>query len=449
MPRLVKIPKKVFRDGDQVIVKMFIKSPGGRTRDLQVMPHHIIDLQVKQFLGGAAKAVIRLYDETFDSLEDVIFNSGVLDTNPSRSSGQPVFRLQFGWATGENLGPPFELRVHNYTNKFTLGKGAELELNCTGAGSVQAIFNRGNLYFPKNSAVSTVVQRIANDNDLLSDVEEGTIPISIRQNGRNALRWLHTIASTGNMIAGSGNRNYNVWVDSSTTPKPTLVVRCRSAPAPTTTQWNYLYGRDSQGEVKDWEVQLQTAQLFSLGASSFKTSIINKGDKSGRNIIVNNRTLTGVASEGLFVPEPSNTPAPLRLAFENTDEALAYCADKFHRLNTTNNVGRLTILGNPNIKPGDLITIVVPIGTDGITDIRDVHPTSGRYTVRSIEHNITLGDYTTVVDCTRNGTLLSGVGGTVRNQGTPAATRAVQQSALAETQAVNALAVRKLSVFGG
>ena len=412
-----------FQDGDQVVVNLGIKSPGGNARDLQVMANHITDFQLKQFKGGATEAHIKLYDETADSLEDVIFNSGALDNNPTRtgSSTQPTFYTSFGWTNGTKS-PTWELVAHNYRSNYALGKGTEIELNCTG-GLSRGIFLRGNRYYRRNESVAKIVRDIARDNNLDVDVEDGTITVSTWQRGRNDLRWLQIMANSGVFVSGSGARNYSVWVDN-TRERSTLVCRPGNAPSPQSIEWSYIYGRDQEGQVKDWEVSINSMMLFALGSGGFNTTIINRGDKRAENLITNERTLPGLAGEGLIVPEASNTPAPLRLAFNTKTQALAYAANKWNRLNSTNIGGRLTILGNPAIKPSDFVSVTVITGSS-LSDIRDIHPTSGKYEIVSIEHTITLGDYTTTLELVRKGNLTKGSGGSVVTNGSPAARRAV------------------------
>lgn len=419
-----------FKDGDQVYVSLKIKSGDGTTaKDLNVMANHLIDMNIKQTRGGAYEATIRLYDESFDSLEDVIFNSGVLNNDPNRQgqSGQPVLKFSFGWANGDKS-QEWDLTVHSYSSRYSLGKGTELELKCIG-GAAYGLFNRGTHWFNPGIAIGSgnqarsgdtvrsVVETFANEDDLLVDVEDGDLLHSARQNGKTGIQFLQWLAGNGQFRNSSGNVNYQVYVRPGA-PKPTLVCRTGGQPPPTANTWNYLYGRDAGGQVKDWEVDIQSASLFSLGAAGMKAAIVNKGDKSTGYCVVNSRTVTGVAGEGNIVPAATQYPAPLRLAFEDEATARAYAADKWQRLNTTNVRGRLTVIGNPLIQPDDLINVLVITGENGISDIRDLHPTSGSYNILSVENNITLGDYTTTIECVRNGNLTVGAGGDQQSTGT-------------------------------
>jgi len=424
------VPENFFVDGTQAFVKMFIKPKGKNALiDTNVMPHHIVSLNLTQFSGSAVTATINLFDETYDALERVILSSGLLDFDPKNvgSEGGPAVHIQFGW-TGEKTvnSRMFRLAVTNYTTKFDHSSGTALELQCVGSGSSIGL-TRGNFSFKEGSTVKSVVSKLAAADNLNVSVAEGTLNTDARQNGQTSFKFLQKLISNGSFVAKDKTKKWTVRINP-TEPRNTLVVRPDATGTLDSVEWSYIYGRDRDGQVKSWEVELKAAALMSLGSGGMKAAIVNKGDKKASYVTTNERTVSGAAVAGNIVPDISNTPMPLRLVFENAKDAESYAANKWLRLNMTNVIGRLAVIGNPTISVDDFINVIVVKGKAGIASFDDLHETSGRYGIKSIEHSITDGDFTTSIECIRRGSLKAGAGGTVKTEGSSAAKNVVKQA---------------------
>ena len=420
------MPSAPFKDGDQVFIRMLLKNgkENDTPQDLKVMANHIMDFYFTEAQGKAATFSLKLYDENFDSLEDVIFGGEVL--NPKNEGSPPVIQVQWGWinADGEVLSPPWDMRITKYRSRFILGQGMELDIE--GWSSPGILSRRGNLTAAKDSPLSSLVQRIADRNNLLVDVEDGEIILEVRQNGMNDLMWLKNVVQYA-VKSDSGNRNYEVWIRNRGLGKSELVVRTQKTSLGSTT-WDYLYAVDRDGQVLEFEVEIKSNYLFAMGAGGFRTVVFDPKTKQAKEFITNSRSTPGVAGEGKFIPVDSTTPAPLRLGFQNEESAIAYAASKYLQLNHTNTSGRLRIHGNPLINPSDLVNIILLRGAQGIRDIRDIHPTSGFYQIKSVSHNITDGNYTTEIELFRRGNLTPEAGGSEKTTGTEAATNQVRKA---------------------
>jgi len=432
------VPNIPFQDGDQVFVQMWLKNANGAQGDaieLPVMANHIMDFTFVEQQGKTAKFSLKLFDQTFDALEDVIFAGGALNPNNKQSStGIPVIAVKWGWVNGDRKveSPVWDMRVANYRSGFTFGQGAELELS--GVAAPGAVFSRGNLAAGPQTDIKklkTLVEKIAQKNGMLADVEDGTLIMDVRQNNKNDFVWLREVVNYA-VKSDTGNAKYEVWTRNRGIGKSELVVRTQKTSDATQT-WDYLYGVDRDGQVISYETNINSNILHSLGAGGFKTVLLDPKTKEFKEVITNSKNLPGVAGEGKYIPGDSNTPAPLRLGFRTKEAMEAYAAAKYLRLSSTNIQSMLTVHGNPLINPSDLVNVIVLRGSDSVDAVSDIHPTSGAYTIKSVTHTISEGEYRTELSLLRRGNLKKGAGGDERTTGSEAAINQVKRA----TNAIN------------
>jgi len=431
------MPNLEFRDGNQVFVEMFLKNGNDSEEavNLNVMANHIQDFTFEEKKGKVSNVHFKLYDQTFDSFENVLFSGGLLEPSNARKKDKlPLIGIRWGWVNGEKRiqSPVWDMRVTKYTSRFQFGQGVEIEIS--GVAAPGAIFKRGTDSIEKGKTkLSDLVKRIADRNGLsfnANAIEDGTATLNVSQKHQNDFKWLKDVAKYA-FKSDSGGKKYEVWIRNRGDGTEELVVKTDKANQGDTT-WDFLYGLDRDGQVLEYETEINSSGLFALGAGGYKAVIFDHRKKECKEIVANSRTLPGVAGEGRFIPVDSNTPAPLRLAFpageDGEQAAKDYAAAKYLALNATNIKSRLVIVGNPVITPSDMANVVVLRGSQGIRDIRDLHPTSGAYNIFSATHNISNGDYTTELILYRRGNLAKGAGGNMRTNGTQTAGNQVSRA---------------------
>jgi hypothetical protein len=307
------------------------------------------------------------------------------------------------------------MRITKFRSKFILGHGTEIEIE--GVAAPTLFTKRGNFFAEKGDSLLSLVTKIADANGLIADVEDGTINKQVRSNGKNGFQWLKNVVQH----AIDGNKGYQVWIRNTGLGKPELVVRTQTADSSTRT-WNFLYGVDKDGEVLEYDTEIQANLMFGLGAGGVRTVFVDPGTKETKEIYTNSRNTTGLAGEGRFIPEDSTTPPPLRIGYQNEESAIAFSAAYYARFSHINVTSRLRIHGNPLINPADKVAITVLRGAQTTRTIRDIHPTSGTYGIKSVTHSISDGNYITDLELFRRGNLTEGSGGSERTTGSEAAT---------------------------
>jgi hypothetical protein len=446
------MPNIPFQDGSQPFVNLFLKnrSPSFTARnnqnnddgDLRIMGNHLVNFEFTELHGSTARFNLTLYDATFDAFENALFTGGFVETsNKKDRTSDPTLTVKWGWNTFNAPSieaPVWDMHISEYKSRFVYGQGVTIEM--AGWANPGLLTTRGHLTAgpadvrrisdkstsKKFNTLANLVEEIAKQNGMSFDVEDADIIKNVSQNGKNDLLWLKQLVRYA-IKPKSGNRLYKVWVRNTTRGNQELVVRTNAATADTKT-WDYLFGVDRDGQVLEYETNINSMVLFGLGGGGFKSVVMDPKTKDFCNIYVDESTMTGTAGEGKFIPQGSVTKAPLRMGFQDEESARIYAEDKYLALNTTNVTATLVVHGNPLIGVTDIVNVIVLRKGTQINDITDLHPSSGAWSITQIKHLITNGSYRTELELHRRGNITRGSGGNTETTGTEAATNQVQRA---------------------
>lgn len=411
------MPGNKMQDGAQAFVQLKVRAKDGEVKDLNVMPNHLVNFQFIEQKGSVGVCNINLFDPSFSDLEDVIFSSRILTTDDRKSPAVNAgLIVKWGWNPGP-ISREWKLHVTSYKSRFTAGTGTELELSCV--AFPELIQKTLSETIKAGTPATIAIKAIAKKLGYQADVEEGIIPRDVRAKNENAWAFLKKLTKK-TLSRRTNKATYRVWLRPNTSP-PTIVFRTDNT-NPAKREWQYLFARDADSSLLEYEANIESNLLWGLGSAGVVARIVDKSKKSSSTLFFNQSTIPGAVSSGSFIPQSTSFPSPLRLGFDSKKEAQAYAEARFHRLSLSNTSALAKVVGNPEITVEDIITVLLTAGMGKVEGIDTIHPTSGSYNILKLTHSVSgTGEYTTEIEGYRRGNEAIGVGGDLEVRGSQAA----------------------------
>jgi len=406
--------------GDQSFVQVWVQNPSGKLIDLTVMPNHLMSFVFRIEKGDVGILDIELFDPTLGDLEDVIFTSGALksSSNGGRFNDGSHLVFQYGWVNGARS-VKWKCRITEYTSRFDLGTGTTMTIKAIASPMSFGAIRRDKVW-NEDTPPNTMIEFYARKNgftDLRKYEIEEAFPISVKinQSGMSDLAFIKTKIAPLAISKKTKRGGYRFSIKNSDTIVFTTDATVR-------TEFTYIFGREKDSILMSFEAKLHPNIMLAMGGQGFKVQGFDRRNKIPITAFINSDTVNSLPGYGNRVPPPSSTPAPLRVAFDNKDAATAYAEAKFIALNATNVIANATLLGNPQIEVDDIINILVIKGMGNVDSIKDLHPASGRYNIKSLTHEISAGgNFITSAELYRRGSTKNDYGGGVKTKGTQVA----------------------------
>jgi len=313
---------------------------------------------------------------------------------------------------------PYTGTIVSYSRSFEIDGGTRLVLKL---GLLPPLYFKTRIWesWTSDTTADAIVRYVGRKALGLSDNQIHIEPsqelgITINSKGESPLQLLKNLALVAKSKAnGLGTYKARVLADGSLVfaPKESKHYKANTEAS----EYIYTYGRQQTSPIITFESTYAANAIFSMGAAGFQTYIYDRKNKIPKNIITNDSSMASNPGLGKYVPPASKTPYPLRLGFKDEQSARAYAQNKFEALQITNVTATATMVGDPRIDAGDVISILVTQGGGQVNDIRDIHPSSGSYHILEITDSISSdGGFTTELKLGRRGgkflkNLISGV----------------------------------------
>lgn len=372
-------------------VEFFI---GGKS--LMVPPNHVTSFLYKDTIAMQGDAfTLEFVDPTWKVLDEDIIPS--LRKNQSK----PV-SFRYGWG-GERLSELRNGRMTEFIPSEITRGGIRIVMKGYDEGSAS---NSSQEKIEKlhEGNISDIVQEICTRNGWAADIEatkpiyelEGRTPgkkLKIwRQNAKTDLAFVNELAQRAKSASSAGA--YRVFFDTETSP-PTLHFHTERAQQ-FAIHREYVVQTDNLGEVLLFTPQVEGSAVVALGASN--TSLVYKDPVTRRveEKVATPSTFTeGVALGSRSAVEGGTTVRKV-IPPATAEEAQARLDSFYEALSWAVSRATLEVLGDPGLKPGRLISVVVK------TPQNQKYFISGIYLMETAVHNITPGNYVVTQDLIKN-----------------------------------------------
>lgn len=359
--------------------------------ELNSTPEHFVDMShVLKGKGVSESLVISLYDDTALLLESEI-----------QQHGKDKLQISYGYTDGE-MSQVYKLRILKYGISF-VGQGALLKLECSTSAQVKSTKTAKKSYSGK--LISEIVEEIAKEEKWEIGVIVKTAPVKAKNTDRddadNQMTFLRENESAKDFIErklkplaiseeeGKGDYVFSLLSTDSGGVKVYFMPTGYEDNTKETQQaqkkeYKFVVGQKSEF-IRSFTPEFNETLTALLGGKAVKASAQDP--------------YTGEYSSA-FIRDENDTQDTVTRHIASTsysyDQMLKISTNLYHKARNLSYKAKMSINGDPNIKPMTVIPIVV-VNKDGF-----IHHSTGKYFIESVEHIIKSGDYVTILSLVKN-----------------------------------------------
>ena len=382
----------------------------GESQELAVPPNFVKGLTHEMFAEGAGNNVtIELFDPTWTIL-DLFITQGVL-----ASSGKGTLKVKYEYGYHDELSITREVAVHTFTPGKLDHLGAHVTLEGTDTGVWDALTQESQIDAKAiyNDTPSDIAAEIARSRDWQINVEPaaplfnpatGQFRQFVRGN-QNDLQFLKAIAKHAHSFRVPGP--YRVRVETNENGRTQLYFAPDGVFDLNQIFKSYNLGHDNRGEVRDFDVTLNSLGFAAYGGGGLNGITIDPSTREPVTVNVKPDGDIGARRLGrqVFAIPGRNINQILDPQTQDTAERATRAF--YARMAELVNEATLTVDGDVNIRPQHLINLLVQ------TPLGQRYFTSGVWRVIKLTNQVQPGDFSTELELVRNAAdqaLLDGTG---------------------------------------
>lgn len=356
---------------------------------------YLQSFSLTQKVHGSYECSFVFYDQQWDVLEDLLLRKGM---------GTPV-DFRFGFRS--KMSPWIRMVLNDYTPSFS-NQGVTLTVPLTDAAQLANKKTRTKGYdvdeFPR---ISDIVRWICVENRWPFIIEP-TSPHQnpITQDHKPDTHFImHKLREQAVNETGIGGYQCYFEAGGKNSPEPTGRLHFHTVNFIMQTKGEvyktYNFAKELDGDVIEFTPQDNTAVICMAGGKNadyecFDPRTKNRVKVERKLYDFKGRPIVG----GGVVTEPTDDPGIVNRwvtrPFENPDELRRYAEARWAAFNQVTFSATLKVLGDPWLEPNTYVRVNV-IKSDG-----QVHSRwSGRYLIKSVEHNIEAGSFTSTCELQR------------------------------------------------
>lgn len=346
---------------------------------------YLKELSVTKTLG-ILSGTLQLYDPDWTILESYILPLGYMT---------PI-TFNYGW----QLEPLKEVTGRLKTYKSTLdGSGVTIDIEFTLGVMAKGRVKR-HLNYEEGQVISDIVSQIAQRNNWDRDIEptQGVFDVPMIQRGVSDIHFISRVLAP-RAVNVNGIGGYYTHFENNK-----IVFRTQHSKTKQALYKSYMVYRDAQGEVISFSPSDRSTDIALVGGRNLRVRSFDTRDKQ---VIESDITpssgvpqLKRLGSKISKITEEADKNEPNRIihkGYANTSEVNNYAKSRWVEMSSMMYDADAEILGDPNIKPGDLVAFKI-VTPNGVT-----HHTSGVYWIKEVTDNLSGDSFTTTLFMKRHG----------------------------------------------